>query len=89
MGFGSLLLKLLPLHLHICRRRPFLIRGLENTLVKLLLSLEFFDEAGRRKIATGMHGRCCTQFWEALPRAPRAAGHACSNLSLFVPLLEG
>lgn len=33
------------------RRRPFLVRGLENTLVKLLLSLEFFDEAGRRKIA--------------------------------------
>ena len=38
------------------RRRPFLVRGLENTLVKLLLSLEFFDEAGRQKIAIGEQG---------------------------------
>jgi hypothetical protein len=29
------------------------VRGLENTLIKLLLSLEFFDEVGRRKIAIG------------------------------------
>ncbi len=35
------------------RRRPFLIRALENTLVKLILSLEFYDEAGRQKIAIG------------------------------------
>jgi hypothetical protein len=33
------------------RRRPFLIKALENTLTKLLLSLEFFDEEGRKKIA--------------------------------------
>mmetsp|Transcript_22873 Transcript_22873/g.58315 ORF Transcript_22873/g.58315 Transcript_22873/m.58315 type:complete len:424 (-) Transcript_22873:283-1554(-) len=36
------------------RRRPFLVRGLENTLVKLLLSLEFFDEQGRRRIAIAL-----------------------------------
>ncbi|KAF5836610.1 armadillo-type protein [Dunaliella salina] len=36
------------------RRRPFLIRGLENTLVKLLLSLEFFDAEGRKKIAIAL-----------------------------------
>lgn len=35
------------------RRRPFLIRALENTLVKLIMSLEFYDEAGRQKIAIG------------------------------------
>jgi hypothetical protein len=33
------------------RRRPFLIRPLENTLVKLILSLEFYSQAGRQKIA--------------------------------------
>lgn len=36
------------------RRRPFLVRGLENTLVKLLLSLEFFEEIGRKKIAIAL-----------------------------------
>ena len=35
------------------RRRPFLIRPLENTLIKLLRSLDFYDEAGRTKIAMG------------------------------------
>lgn len=35
------------------RRRPFLIRGLENTLSKLMLSLEFFDEVGRKKLGMG------------------------------------
>lgn len=38
----------------VCRRRPFLIRALENTLVKLILSLEFYDAAGRQKIAIGV-----------------------------------
>lgn len=33
------------------RRRPFLVRSLEQTLVKLALTLEFYDEAGKRKIA--------------------------------------
>ena len=46
--------------LHVClthrsmvlrRRRPFLIRPLENTLVKLILSLEFYSQEGRQKIA--------------------------------------
>ncbi|GLI62166.1 hypothetical protein VaNZ11_004746, partial [Volvox africanus] len=36
------------------RRRPFLIRGLENTLVKLLLSLEFFDEVGHKKLGIAL-----------------------------------
>lgn len=35
------------------RRRPFLIRALENTLVKLILSLEFYSQDGRNKIAMG------------------------------------
>lgn len=35
------------------RRRPFLIRPLENTLIKLLRSLDFYDEPGRVKIAMG------------------------------------
>ena len=35
------------------RRRPFLVRPLENTLVKLLKTLDFYDEAGREKLAIG------------------------------------
>jgi hypothetical protein len=35
----------------ILRRRPFLIRPLENTLIKLLRSLDFYDDEGRTKIA--------------------------------------
>ncbi|KAF8066304.1 BZW1 [Scenedesmus sp. PABB004] len=34
------------------RRRPFLVKGLEATLNKFILSLEFYDEPGRKKIAT-------------------------------------
>lgn len=34
------------------RRRPFLVKGLENTLNKFILSLEFYDDEGRKKIAT-------------------------------------
>mmetsp|Transcript_181 Transcript_181/g.463 ORF Transcript_181/g.463 Transcript_181/m.463 type:complete len:420 (+) Transcript_181:190-1449(+) len=33
------------------RRRPFLIKSLENTMCKFLKSLEFFDETGRKKIS--------------------------------------
>jgi hypothetical protein len=33
------------------RRRPFLVKGLEATLNKFILSLEFYDEEGRKKIA--------------------------------------
>ncbi|KAG1657681.1 hypothetical protein FOA52_007275 [Chlamydomonas sp. UWO 241] len=36
------------------RRRPFLIRGLENTIVKLLLTTEFFEEGMRQKLAIAM-----------------------------------
>lgn len=35
------------------RRRPFLVRPLENTLIKLLRSLDFHDEIGHTKIAIG------------------------------------
>mmetsp|Transcript_1455 Transcript_1455/g.3202 ORF Transcript_1455/g.3202 Transcript_1455/m.3202 type:complete len:425 (-) Transcript_1455:625-1899(-) len=38
----------------LARRRPFLIRGLENTLIKLLLSLEFFSDDNRRKLGIAM-----------------------------------
>jgi len=41
------------------RRRPFLIRPLENTLIKLLRSLDFYDELGRTKIAMGAPLLCC------------------------------
>lgn len=36
------------------RRRPFLVQRLEEVLKKLLTSLEFFDNEGRKKIAIGM-----------------------------------
>lgn len=39
------------------RRRPFLVKALENTLIKLILSLEFYDQEGRKKIAVAM-ARC-------------------------------
>ena len=39
---------------HVHRKRPFLVRPLENTLIKLLKSLDFYDESGREKIAIGM-----------------------------------
>ena len=37
----------------LARRRPFLVRPLENTLVKLLKTLDFYDDAGREKLAIG------------------------------------
>ncbi|KAL6773686.1 FAP224 [Auxenochlorella protothecoides x Auxenochlorella symbiontica] len=36
------------------RRRPFLVKSLENTLIKLILSLEFYDDLGRKKIAIAL-----------------------------------
>jgi hypothetical protein len=42
------------------------VRGLENTLIKLLLSLEFFDEPARRKISMGEQGAhvlCMQDVW--------------------------
>ena len=44
---------LCPLAIDPLRRRPFLVRGIENTLIKLLLSTEFFDELNRKKIGIG------------------------------------
>lgn len=40
-----------------CRRRPFLIKSLENTLSKLLKSLDFYDNAARHKVAIGTNKR--------------------------------
>ncbi|KAL6762606.1 armadillo-type protein [Haematococcus lacustris] len=39
---------------NLTRRRPFLVRGIENTMVKLLLSLEFFNAENRKKIALAL-----------------------------------
>ena len=39
------------------RRRPFLVKALENTLIKLLLSLEFYEASDRRKLAIAL-ARC-------------------------------
>lgn len=41
------------------RRRPFLVKSLENTLIKLILSMEFYDDQGRKKIAIGANWFCC------------------------------
>jgi hypothetical protein len=48
------------------RRRPFLVKFLEDTLIKLILSLEFYDEAGRKKIAMAM-ARCFSLKVGVLP----------------------
>ena len=39
------------------RRRPFLVKSLENTLIKLILSLEFYDDKEKANIAIAM-SRC-------------------------------
>ena len=39
------------------RRRPFLVKALETTMIKLILSLEFYAEQERRNVAIGM-SRC-------------------------------
>lgn len=36
------------------RRRPYLVKALENTLAKLVKSLDFYDEAGRAKVAAAV-----------------------------------
>ena len=41
------------------RRRPFLIKSLENTLSKLLKSLDFYDNAARHKVAIGTSNTPC------------------------------
>lgn len=35
------------------RRRPFLVKALENVLQKFVMGLEFYDDEGRHKIAIG------------------------------------
>ena len=35
------------------RRRPFLVKNLENVLMKFVMGMEFYDDDGRRKIAIG------------------------------------
>lgn len=35
------------------RRKPFLIQNLENTMIKLIMSMDFFDTDTRKKIAIG------------------------------------
>lgn len=35
------------------RRRPFLVKALENVLQKFVMGMEFYDDEGRRKIAIG------------------------------------
>lgn len=39
------------------RRRPFLVKALENTMIKLILSLEFYDDKERKNIAIAL-SRC-------------------------------
>lgn len=39
------------------RRRPFLVKALEATLIKLILSLEFYDDEGKAKVAISV-SRC-------------------------------
>jgi hypothetical protein len=48
------------------RRRPFLVKALEETLIKLEMSLEFYDEAARRTIAVAA-ARCFAQKVGVLP----------------------
>lgn len=52
----------------LARRRPFLVRGLENTLVKLLLSLEFFNNDDRDKIAISLALVCSQKISVVLDR---------------------
>lgn len=35
------------------RRKPFLIQNLENTMIKLIMSMDFFDADTRKKVAIG------------------------------------
>jgi hypothetical protein len=39
------------------RRRPFLVKALETTMIKLILSLEFYGEPEKKNVAIGM-SRC-------------------------------
>ena len=74
------------------RKRPFLIRPLENTLIKLLKSLDFYDELGRDKIAIGARlssSNTCAICKPAMPHRCSASKASCKSQSwCTAPLLE-
>lgn len=61
-----------------CRRRPFLIRPLENTLIKLLKTLDFYDDAGREKLAIGA---CCSDTCQFVAISSLSDSHAWLSIS--------
>lgn len=65
------ILPFIKLFVGMTRRRPFLIRGLENTFKKLLLSLEFLDDEARRKVAIAL----AMTFSQKLPMLPENVFH--------------
>ncbi|KAL4437046.1 hypothetical protein ABPG75_004185 [Micractinium tetrahymenae] len=50
------------------RRRPFLVKNLENVLMKFVMGLEFYDEEGQRKIAIAL-ARCFSMKVGILPES--------------------
>ena len=67
-----------------CRKRPFLIRPLENTLIKLLKSLDFYDELGRDKIAIGAQcssSLACVTCEPSMPHGCSASAAVCKSHS--------
>lgn len=48
------------------RRRPFLVKALENVLQKFVMGMEFYDDEGRRKIAIAL-ARCFSMKVGILP----------------------
>ncbi|KAL4859617.1 Basic leucine zipper and W2 domain-containing protein 1-A [Chlorella vulgaris] len=50
------------------RRRPFLIKNLENVLSKFVMGMEFYDDEGRRKIAMAL-SRCFAMKVGILPES--------------------
>ena len=64
-----------------CRKRPFLIRPLENTLIKLLKSLDFYDELGRDKIAIGEQPQHITR--PCVPSPAKLDRPTCLSTCLF------
>lgn len=64
----------------LARRRPFLVRGLENTLIKLLLTAEFFDEANRKKLGIAL----ALVFIQKISVVPENIISSCLNDRLVV-----
>ncbi|PSC76002.1 flagellar associated [Micractinium conductrix] len=50
------------------RRRPFLVKNLENVLMKFVMGMEFYDDDGRRKIAIAL-ARCFSMKVGILPES--------------------